>query len=117
MSSVLQIANRFKTMVESGQSDAARLELYAQDAISIEGDGREFKGMEAILAKDAHFNGTVESFEWVKVSEPLIAGDYFTVKLHMRLAFKGAPMMEMEELGVFEVKNDKIVYERYYYHD
>lgn len=97
----------------------AHAELYAADAVSIEPFdtpeyGKEVKGMDAIKKKGEKFSASVEEYHTVEVSEPLIAGNSIAFTLTMDMTIKGKGRMKSPELCVYEVKDDKIVSERFF---
>ena len=72
-------------------------------------------GLEAVKAKGVARRATIETVHSYVCSEPLVAGDFFSVVLKQEVTFKGKPRMAIEEIGVFQVKNDKIVKEQFFY--
>jgi hypothetical protein len=72
-------------------------------------------GLEAVKAKGVARRATIETVHSYVCSEPLVAGDFFSVVLTQEITFKGKPRMSIEEIGVFHVKNDKIVKEQFFY--
>ena len=72
-------------------------------------------GLEAVKAKGVARRATIETVHSYVCSEPLVAGDFFTVVLKQEITFKGKPRMAIEEIGVFQVKNDKIIKEQFFY--
>jgi len=47
--------------------------------------------------------------------EPVVAGNFFTVALTRDLTFTNRPRMQMEEIGLFQVQDGRIVSEEFYY--
>lgn len=72
-------------------------------------------GLEAVKAKGVARRATIETVHTYVCSEPLVAGDFFTVVLKQEITFKGKPRMAIEEIGVFQVMNNKIVKEQFFY--
>ncbi|BAV05406.1 hypothetical protein SAMN05421788_105140 [Filimonas lacunae] len=72
-------------------------------------------GKEAIKAKGAANRTRIEAIHSQSCSEPLVAGDFFTVVLKRDLTFKEKPRTQLEEIGVYHVKNGKIVSEQFFY--
>lgn len=84
---------------------------------SIEGTGDAWTGMKAVEAKcqawmDAH---TVHS---CKATGPFVGGTGFSVEYDMDVEAKDGsmPRMQMKEVGVYTVKNGKVVQEEFMYH-
>ena len=49
------------------------------------------------------------------ISDPLIAGDFFTVSSGIDVSFKGQGRTQIEEVNVYQVKDGKIVLEHFFY--
>jgi hypothetical protein len=72
-------------------------------------------GREAIKAKGVARRATIETVHSYNCSEPIVAGEFFSVVLKQEVTFKGKPRITLEEIGIFHVKNDKIVKEQFFY--
>ena len=113
-----QIADRLVALCRAGQFDAAQLELYADDAISIEPDGTPMQvaeGLAAIQEKGRQFMASVEEMHGVTLSEPVIAGNFFSIAMTLDATFQGRGRVKMEEICVYEVDDGKIVCEQFFY--
>jgi hypothetical protein len=113
-----EIANRLVALCREGEFEKAQKELFANDAISIEPYAtpdfqKETKGLDAILEKGQKFSSMVEKYHDMEVSEPLLTGNSFAVKMSMDLTMKGKGRMNMSELCVYQVKDGKIVAESF----
>ena len=73
------------------------------------------EGKEAVIQKGIQFNEMVEEFHGFETSEPIVAGNHFSVRMKMDVTFKGAPRSSMEEIALYEVKEGKIVSEQFFY--
>ncbi|WP_298732459.1 SnoaL-like domain-containing protein [uncultured Chitinophaga sp.] len=114
-----QIATRLAELCRLGQYEAAQKELYADDAISIEpyetpDFAKETKGLDAIIEKGRKFEAMVEEMHSNSVSEPLVAENSFALVMTMDMTMKGKSRMKMGELGVYQVKDGKIISEQFY---
>lgn len=114
-----QIANRLCQLCNKCDFEQAQRELFAMDAVSIEpeesaGFEKETKGLEAILEKGKKFNSIVEQTHSCHVSEPIIAGNAFAITLNMDVTMKNGNRTPMSELCVYEVRDGKIVSERFF---
>ena len=112
------IADRLVALCRQGQAEVAQRELYADDAVNIEPYGtatfpKETRGREAIMAKGRTFGALIESVHAMALSEPLVAGDAFACALQLDVTVKGHGRMSMDELCIYEVKDGKIVSERF----
>ncbi|MBN8854062.1 MAG: hypothetical protein BGO55_06710 [Sphingobacteriales bacterium 50-39] len=72
-------------------------------------------GQEAVKAKGIARRATIEAIHSYTCSEPLVAGEFFSVVLKQEVTFKGRPRIELEEVAVFHVQNGKIVKEQFFY--
>ena len=72
-------------------------------------------GIDAIKAKGVTNRAMIEAVHNQYCSAPLVAANFFTVVLSRDVTFKGQPRLNKEEIGVFEVKNGKIITEQFFY--
>lgn len=113
-----QVAEKLVDFCRKGMFEDAMKELYAKEIVSIEPDGAsmgEARGIEAVIAKGENFNQMVEEFHGMKVSDPVVADNFFSCSMEMDVTFKGAPRMTMEEVCLYQVKDGKIVKEEFFY--
>jgi hypothetical protein len=115
------IAKRLVAMCRHGQFEEAQHELYAKDAVSIEPEAAangplgNVKGLAEILEKGKRFQASVTEMHSMEVSEPLIAGNWFTVVMTMDVTMKEYGRVTMTEICVYHVKDDKITLEQFFY--
>lgn len=114
-----EIAKRLVALCREQKWEAAQKELYSVDAVSIEpyetpGFPKETKGLPGILEKGRRFVGMVEQMHSLTVSEPMVAGSSFACIMSMDVSMKGQGRMNMAELCVYDVKDGKIVSERFH---
>ncbi len=112
------VANRLVALCREGRMIEAQTELMSPDCEQIEPDRAvepSVTGLAAILAKEARFTAALESMHAITISEPLVAGKFFTIRLQFDLTIKGRKRMILDELGVYEVRNGKIVREQFFY--
>ena len=114
-----EIANRLVDMCRNGKTEEAKEELFAPDIISIEPrEGilpKETKGMNAIHKKAELFVSMLDNFYGDTISDPVVAGDYFSVSWTSDLQMKGEPRKNNSELCVYKTSSDKIVSEQFFY--
>lgn len=95
--------------------------MYASDAVSIEpphaaAQGlKNAEGFDAIKKKGKEFENMVEEMHGGFCSEPVIAGNHFSVAMGMDVTMKGTGRMQMDEIAVYEVKDGKIVKEQFFF--
>lgn len=116
-----QIANRLIELCRRGEFSKAQEELYAEDAVSLEPEGApagplgSVRGLDAIREKGKAFDQTYETIHGITVSDPLIAGEYFSVVMGLDATWKERGRYSMDEICVYRVRNGKIVLEQFFY--
>ncbi|SFK53910.1 nuclear transport factor 2 family protein [Lysobacter sp. cf310] len=116
-----QIAQRLVELCRKGEYDQAQVELYADDAVSIEPEGLppealgNAHGMEAIREKGRKFNESIEAMHGSSCSDPVVAGNWFSVSMHLDVTMKGMGRIDMSEICVYRVRDGKIVHEQFFY--
>ena len=116
-----QVANRLVELCRRGEFTKAQDELYAQDAVSIEPEGApggalgNARGMDAIREKGKAFDQTYETIHGITVSDPIVAGEFFSIVMGMDATWKQGGRYAMEEICVYRVRNGKIVLEQFFY--
>ncbi|WP_299365547.1 nuclear transport factor 2 family protein [Winogradskyella sp.] len=114
----LEVAQKWHNMCNQGQNLDCINELYADNVTSKEMPGMPgevVSGRENVLIKNKEWYGNVEEWHGGDISEPIVAGNHFTSKLTFDVTFKDRGRQQMEEVGVWEVKDGKIVNEQFFY--
>jgi ketosteroid isomerase-like protein len=117
----LTIAKRLVELCREGKYEEAQNELYADDAVSIEMEGLpagalgNAKGLPAIREKGRRWQESVEAVHGGEVSDPLIAGSWFSVSMRVDVTYKGVGRVDMREIGLYRVRDGKIVHEQFFY--
>jgi ketosteroid isomerase-like protein len=115
------VAKRLVELCRKGEYEQAQRELYAQDAVSIEMPGLpagalgDVQGLDAIVEKGRQFAARVEAMHANVVSDPLVAGQWFSVTMTMDVTFKERGRVQMSELCVYHVRDGKVVSEQFFY--
>src|SRR5690348_11393208 len=118
---VQQVAERLVELCREGRYTDAHEELYAQDAVNIEMEGMSdgpmgsVNGLEGIKRKGRAFGEMVEAVHGNEVSEPVIAGNWFSVAAVMDATMKGRGRVQMREICVYHVRDGKIDREQFFY--
>jgi hypothetical protein len=114
-----EIARRLVDMCRNGKTEEAKEELFAPDIISIEPrEGllpKETKGMDAIRKKAELFISMVDNFYGDTISDPIVAGDYFSLSWTSDLQMKDEPRQINSELCVYKTSGGKIISEQFFY--
>ncbi|MEM1183924.1 MAG: nuclear transport factor 2 family protein [Planctomycetota bacterium] len=111
-----EIANDVLAHVNSGATDDSPLwaKHWSPDCVSVEGDGMEHAGLEAIKEKHAQWYGmvTMHSFS---AEGPYVGPDGFAIKFTMDIEAKDGswPRMNMSEIAYYTVSGGKVVRESF----
>ena len=113
------IAKAFTDLCAKGEFDHAGQKFWSDDVVSREpgdGDMAVLKGRKAVVGKGEwwYANHTIHN---TKVEGPYVHGDQFVVRFTMDLTPKDGKRHTMDEVGVYTVKNGKIVDESFFYHN
>ncbi|MGB7302320.1 MAG: nuclear transport factor 2 family protein [Burkholderiaceae bacterium] len=116
----MEIANRMVELCREGKNAEALDTLFADNVVSVEaaampGMEREAKGLAAVKAKGEWWvnNHEVHSGE---ILGPWPHDDRFIVGFQFDVTHKpSGQRMQMDEVGLYHVKNGKIVKEEFFY--
>jgi len=116
--STLEIAAEFVALCKAGQFDQAGDEFWSPGIISIEpmeGPMARLEGLAAVKAKGAWWYANHE-IHGAETHGPYVNGDQFAVRFNLDVTAKASGQrMQMEEVGLYTVKDGKIVEERFLY--
>jgi len=113
-----ETADKFHEYMQQGAFDKIYSELYSPNATSEETPGSDWgkaNGMKEIEEKGKKWNETIEQMHGGIMDKPIVAGDYFTCRMTMDFTPKSGERQNMEELGLYKVKDGKIVSEQFFY--
>lgn len=117
-----QVAKRLVALCREGKYTQAHEELFATDAVNIEMEGMpagppmgSAKGLDAIKQKGRAFGEMLEAVHSNEVSEPVIAGNWFSVSAIMDATMKGRGRVTMREICVYHVRDGRIDREQFFY--
>jgi hypothetical protein len=108
------VAGRLIELCTVGKFIQAQQELYDTNIKSIDPDGSQTAGASNMQAKERRFLDNLEKIHNSSFSDPLIAGNYFTVVLKMAIEVKNKGYKEFEEICVYQVANGKIIFEQFF---
>jgi SnoaL-like protein len=112
------VAMRLVELCKGTEWKKAIDELYANDIVSIEprqvgNVPAEVRGIDKVRGKNDWWEQNMEVHD-SKVSGPFIAGDTFVVRFDINATDKNSKKrMQMSEVGIYTVKDDKVVRERF----
>ena len=112
-----ELAQAFTDLCKRGELDEAGRRFWSDDVVSREpmtGEMAEIRGRKGVEAKGVwrYENHEVHG---VKVEGPYVHGDQFVVRFTLDVTPKGGQRMSMDEVGLYTVKGDKIVEERFFF--
>lgn len=119
MASVAEIAADCVALSNGGDLDGMGAKYWADNVVSLEpGEGpmARAEGIPALKAKAEWWYGA-HDIHSIETGGPYIHGDQFGIRWTMDLTRKAdGQRFQMDEIGVFTVRDGKIVEERYFYH-
>jgi len=107
---ITEIANRLVELCRKGEFVQAEQELYSADVVHVEFDGTVFKGFDEVLQKEVKFLEQLKATPAIEVSEPLIAGNYFSITMRMQCEHNVRGKMDINEIVIYKVADGKIGY-------
>jgi hypothetical protein len=117
-----ELASRYQELMTERRFLDIQDTFYAQDVVCQEMEKASAMGLavithglEAVKAKGIARRATIETIHSYYCSEPLVAGEFFSVVLRQDITFKGRPRLTIEEIGIFQVKDGKIIKEQFFY--
>jgi ketosteroid isomerase-like protein len=112
-----ELAQAFTTLLKQGKGDEAGKTYWSDDIVSMEameGDMAVLKGRKAVQGKGAWWYANHEVHS-LGVEGPYVHGDQFALRFTLDVTPKGGKRMQMDEVGLYSVKNGKIVEERFFF--
>jgi len=113
------VAEKLVQLCREGKVEEAKIEFFTEDTMSIEpGPGMlpiETKGLKAIQQKAELFISLVDEFYGSTITDPVVAGDYFTVAWSTAIRMKGEERKQNKEICLYTVKEGKIMSEQFFY--
>lgn len=73
------------------------------------------KGIEAVLAKSKARQELIAEVHSFFCSQPVVGGNYFSVAMGRDMTLKNGQRLQLAEIAVFGVKEDKIITETFFY--
>ena len=115
--SIHDIAHDLVALCKAGKFAESGEKYWADDVVSVEamGDNAESRGKQAARAKGEWWAGA-HDIHSADAEGPYINGDQFVVRVKMDLTVKETGQrQQMDEMGVYTVKDGKIAEERFFY--
>jgi hypothetical protein len=122
--SVQTAAGRFMELCKQGKHFEVMRTMYSADMVSVEGDGKETAGKEAVIHKSEVFQGN-NAITGQDLRGPFFCGDpnansgrfavYTSITFTPKAAGAGGKSETHDEVGLYTVKNDTITREEFFY--
>ena len=116
--STQDIAADFTALCAAGKFEEAGEKYWSNDVVSIEampGDMAQVRGIDGVRGKGEWWSNAHEVHD-SKVEGPYVNGDQFAVRFVMDITNKeSGQRMTMDEVGLYTVKDGKVVEERFLY--
>ena len=117
---VTQVANSLVSLCREGKVAECIDQFYDEGIISIEPEGFSgiaiAKGVDTVLLKHKRVGEPVKEVHSVVIGEPIIAADHFALTWKVVMTLEGvSEKVTIDEIIVYEVKQGKIVEERFFY--
>lgn len=115
-----QVADRLVSLCRDQKNVAAVKELYASDIVSTEvpwvpNMDVVSKGKEAVTKKNVDWLANIKTMHKSTVSDPMVVGNHFTLKMTFDATRQDESAYHIEELCVYEVSDGKIISEQFFY--
>ncbi len=112
-----QIATRLVQLCRENKNIDAVNKLYSDDIISKEPKGSPVRsrGKRGVTAKNEEWVNSLQEIHSEEISEPLVAGNFFSVSMYFDATYNEHGRTAFTELCVYEVKDGKIIAEEFFY--
>jgi ketosteroid isomerase-like protein len=115
--STQEIAKDLAALCRNGKFAEAGEKYWADDVISVEFGGPEpvSKGKDAVRAKSEWFAAS-HDIHRLDAGEPYLNGDQFVIRFTLDMTVKeSGQRMTMDEVGLYTVRDGKVVEERFFF--
>lgn len=112
------VAKQLIELCRAGNNMEALEMLYSEEVVSIEhpnAPNPKTEGKDAVRKKSMDWYDNVVECHGGEISDPIIAGEHFSCSMSFDVTFKEGGRIQMEEICVYHVVDDKIVSEQFFY--
>jgi hypothetical protein len=114
-----EVATRFNELAQQEKWFDIQEEFFADNVRSIDPVNSPYmgyaEGKAAVRKKGEDFIKTIEAFHGAYTTEPVVAGNHFSVGRGMEITVQGFGRIKMDEIMLYEVKDGQIVLEQFFY--
>ena len=112
------VANRLLELCRQGQVLEAEEELFHDEVTTIAPDMKggmvTTHGKAENIAKGKEFAGMMEEVHSAHISEPVIAGNWFSISWTIDVTMKGMGRQTWSEICVYQIKDGKIFHQQFF---
>lgn len=114
-----EVAARFNELAKQEKWFEIQDELFADNVKSADPLNSPYfpyaEGKAAVRKKGEDFVKRVEALHKATTTEPLVAGNHFAVGRNIDITVQGHGRIQINEIMLYEVKDGKIVLEKFFY--
>jgi ketosteroid isomerase-like protein len=114
MKSTQEIAERLMELFNQGKAVDAERELYAEDVVSHEQDGRTVKGLEEVIAKTQASFAMISEMRKGEIAKVMVNQDTILATYDVDFTMSNGHVVTGTEYGFYKVANGKVVEEYFY---
>ena len=114
-----EVATRFNELAQQEKWFEIQDEFFAENVKSIDPPGSPYfgyaEGKAPVRKKGEDFVKRIEALHSAYTSEPLVAGNHFTVGREIDITVQGHGRIQINQIMLYEVKDGQIVLEQFFY--
>lgn len=114
-----EVAMRFNELAQQEKWFEIQDEFFAENVRSIDPTNSPYmgyaEGKTAVRKKGEDFVKQITALHSAYTSEPLVAGDHFTVGREIDITVQGHGRIQINQIMLYEVKDGQIVLEQFFY--
>jgi len=115
----VQIAEKLTSLLREGKFEEIYDTMFDQENVNhIEPQSPYFPditGVKAIKEKDSVMAGNIAEVHALEVGDAITSKDFIALPYKMSFTMKDGNKAELDELIVYQVKNEKIILEQFFY--
>jgi hypothetical protein len=114
-----EVATRFNELAQQEKWFEIQDEFFAENVKSIDPPGSPYfgyaEGKAPVRKKGEDFVKRIEALHSAFTSEPLVAGNHFSVGREIDITVQGHGRIQINQIMLYEVKDGQIVLEQFFY--
>jgi hypothetical protein len=114
-----EVAARFNELAQQEKWFEIQDEFFAENVKSIDPPGSPYfgyaEGKATVRKKGEDFVKRIEALHRAYTSDPLVAGNHFTVGREIDITVQGHGRIQINQIMLYEVKDGQIVLEQFFY--